>query len=121
MLNPKGGDREYLALSDTNPTNSQMSHTLIVSMPITNLTFKTILKKLVSSAIINTKTLCLKPQTAVTSPSSPLCLNLLHLLQVQEVPPSQLIQVEVPLKLDIRQQCIKVPGLKLRGLSLVRQ
>ena len=29
------------------------------------------------------------------------------------MPPSQLIQVEVLLELDAKQQCLKVPGLKL--------
>ena len=63
-LNFQGGDRDHLALSDTNPTISQMSHTLTTSMPITNLTFKAILKKLVSFEIGNRKTFHPKPQSA---------------------------------------------------------
>ena len=43
-LNSQGNDRDDLALCDTNPIIGQMSHTLTVSMPIVNLTFKAILK-----------------------------------------------------------------------------
>ena len=106
--------------------------------PITILTFKAILKELVSSVIGNRKIFCPKPHsalrnvsqpstsgarpiampvmTAVTSTSLPqLCPNILHLLSVQEVPHSQLNQVEVLPKPDI-----KLLGLRLIDLPLVR-
>ena len=50
-LNPQGGDRDDTALSDTNPTIGQMNHSLTTSTQITDLTFKAILKELVSLAI----------------------------------------------------------------------
>ena len=49
--NPQGGDRDDTALSDTNPTISQMRYTLTPSTPITNCTFKAIFKELVSLVI----------------------------------------------------------------------
>ena len=142
-VNPQGGDRDDAALSDTNPTIGQMSHTLTSSMPITSLTFKTILKELVSSVIGNRRAFHPKPQTipktpiqpsaggvnltvthvvtAVASTSSPQTHPyLLHLLLVQEIPHIQLIPVEVLLRLGVKQQCLKVPGLRLIDFSLVR-
>ena len=62
-LNPQGDDRDDAALSDTNPTISQMIHTLTASTPITYLAFMAILKELISSAIGNRRAFCSKPQT----------------------------------------------------------
>ena len=67
--NPQGGDRDDATLSDTNPAIRYMSHTLTASMPITNLTFKAILKELVSSAIGSRKAFHLKTQNTL-KPSS---------------------------------------------------
>ena len=62
ILNSQGSDRDEQALSDTNPTISQMSHTLTTSTPILNLTFKAILKELVSLLSGNRKAFCQKPK-----------------------------------------------------------
>ena len=62
-LNPQGDDWDDAALSDTIPTISKMGNTLTASMPITNLTFKAVLKELISSAFGNWKAFCPKPQT----------------------------------------------------------
>ena len=63
-LNYQGDDRDDTALSDSNPNNGKMIHTVTTSMPITNLTFKDIWKELVSLVIGNRKTFCPKPQNA---------------------------------------------------------
>ena len=63
-LNSQDGNRDDLSLSDTNPTIGWMSHTLNTSTPITYLTFKAILKELVSSEIGNRKTFCPIPPDA---------------------------------------------------------
>ena len=70
-LNFQGSDGEDLALSDTNPTISQMSHTLTTSMLITDLPFTVILKELVSLAIGNRKAFCPKCQSALKAISQP--------------------------------------------------
>ena len=48
-----------------------MSHTLTPSVPITDLTFKPILRDLVSLVIGNRKTFCPKPQNALKTISQP--------------------------------------------------
>ena len=70
-LNPPGGDRDDATLSDTNPTIDQMSHILTASTPMTNLTFKAILRELISSVIYIRKTFHLKPQNTPKTPSQP--------------------------------------------------
>ena len=95
-------------------------------MLITDLTFMAILKKLVSSVIGNRKAFCQNPQTTPrtsiqtsTSGVSPTVTHVVatetstslppttsqssHLLLVQEVPHTQLIPVEVPFRLEVRQ------------------
>ena len=143
-LNLQSGDRDYAALSDTNPTLGQISHTLTTSMSITDLTFKAILKELVSFAIGNRKAFCPKPQTTPKTSIHPsisgVSLTVIPIvIAVTSTSPSpttslptpsatssgntspQLIPVEVLLRLEIKQQSLKVPGLRLIDLSLVRQ
>ena len=105
-----------------------MNHTLIASTPITDLTFKAILKEFVSSAIGNRKAFHPKPQSTPKTSIQP-CTNGVTLTVTPMVtaatstsllPLTKLIMVEVPLRLDIKQQCLKVPGLRLIDLSLVR-
>ena len=62
-LNPQCGNRDDKILADTNPAISQRSHTLTISTSITDLTFMTILKELLSLAIGNRKAFCPKSQT----------------------------------------------------------
>ena len=64
-LNFQGGDNDDLALSDTNPTISQMSHTLTISTLTTDLTFNAILKEFVSLVFGNRKTFHPKPQNTL--------------------------------------------------------
>ena len=70
-LNSQGGDRDDLALSDINPTIGKMSHALTTSTPITDLTFKAVLKELVSLAIGNRRAFCAKPQNGPKTISQP--------------------------------------------------
>ena len=70
-LNPQGGDRDDAVLSDANSTIGQTSHTLTTSMQITNLTFKAILKELVSSVIDNRRAFCPRHQTTPKTPVQP--------------------------------------------------
>ena len=70
-LNVQGGDREDAVLSDANSTIGQTSHTLTTSMQITNLTFKAILKELVSTVIGNRRTFCRRHQTTLKTPIQP--------------------------------------------------
>ena len=69
-LNPQGGDRDDAALSDTNPTIGRMSHTVTMSMSITDLTFKAILKELVSLTIDNIRAFCSNPRLLQSSCST---------------------------------------------------
>ena len=64
-LNFQGGDRDDLAVTDTNPTIGQMRHTMTTSIPITDLTFKAILKEMVSLTNHNRKTFHPKPQSTL--------------------------------------------------------
>ena len=57
--------------SAANPTISKMSHSLTTSMPITNFTFKAILKELVSLVIGNRIAFCLKPPNTPKTASQP--------------------------------------------------
>ena len=68
-LNFQCGDKDDLSLSDTNRTISQMSNTLITC--IADLTFKAILKKLVSLVIGNRKTFHSKCQSKLKNVSQP--------------------------------------------------
>ena len=61
-LNSQGGGRDDLALSDTNPTIGQMSHTLTTSTLITDLTFKAIIKELVSWQLVTEKPFAQTPK-----------------------------------------------------------
>ena len=68
-LSFQSGDKDNLALSDTNTTISQMSHTLTTFMPITNPNFKAIQKEMVSSVI--GKMFCPIPQSILKNISQP--------------------------------------------------
>ena len=70
-LNSQDDDRDDAALSDTNPNIGRMSHTLTTSRLITDLTFKAILKTLLSLVIGNRKALCPKPQSTQKNISQP--------------------------------------------------
>ena len=113
-------------------------------MLITDLNFKAILKEFVSLAIGNRKVFHPKPQitpkTSIHPSVSGVCPTVTPVVTAathtflppstsKYLPsatssgsnPSQLFLVKLPLVLDVRQQSLKVQGLKLIDLSLVRQ
>ena len=68
-LNSQAGDKDDTTLSGPSHTIGWMSHTLTTTMLIiTDLTFKAILRELVSSAIGNKRAFCLKLQTTLNTP-----------------------------------------------------
>ena len=67
-LNSQAGDKDGTTLSDPSHTIGQISITWMTSMPITDLTFKAILKELVSSAIGNKRAFHPKLQTTPKTP-----------------------------------------------------
>ena len=68
-----------MTLSDSSHTIGQMRHTLTASMPIAGLTFKDILRALVTSAVGNREAFWPKPQTTPKTPIQPFQVVLVRL------------------------------------------